>query len=566
MANLLLLAPQAGMAFASLPSGSTYIADANGLVVISNGSLADEIALVAAGCAVLLPLSVGVTQQTLAGLYAADVATPYAQGTFAIVYADGTTANDGLWQKTGTGNGSGNWTQLASYTVASLQSQVNTNTTAIANETTRAEAAETVLTGNVATLLTEMATANSQIATNTGAIASETARAESAEAVLTANLANETTRAEGAEASLGTSVSTLQRELAGAAINGAFCTGGTPPGTVDVATTGTLPNFFYNPQASGDQIVFTGVLPLSTVDGVTVSVGTRLLVKNQSGTGAQGAYTNGLYQMTQQGDGVAVPVVLSRVADAYTASQLAGIKCLVNGGSANGQTIWLLPLNAGAIAVGTTQLLFSQVANGLGQLTTQAASSYTLQPGDNNSTIVFSSAAAVAVTLPNSLPVGFRAKLVQGGTGQVSVSAASGATLDTPNQASTPGQYATLDVLVTANAGGVAAVWDAVASAPPNVASVLVTKSANYTALGSEGFIEANAAGGALVLTVSPSVVNGRSPIRVRKIDATANAVSITDGVNTILALVTPANANGALGGWADVSSNGTHLRCEGAP
>ncbi|MGH6889813.1 MAG: hypothetical protein ACREHF_11575 [Rhizomicrobium sp.] len=561
MANLYLLAPAANLSFASLPSGSTYLSDANGLVVVSNGSAADQAALAAAGCTPLFALSVGASFATLAALYAADAATPFAQGAFALVFADGTSSNDGLWQKTGTGTGSGNWTQLASYTVASLQSQVNTNTSGISGEITRAEAAEAVLTGNVTTLTGEMATANAGIATNAAAIAVETTRAESAETANTNRISTETARAQTAEGALGGSIATLQSQVAGGKFNtGSFCMGGTPPGTVDAATTAALPTCTYQPEAAGDVLIGLSTAALADQDGVTIDVGTRLLVKNQA-AGLQ----NGLYACAQQGDGESLPWILRRAADAYTAAHLGGIECLVNAGTSNGGTIWLLPLAAASIVVGATALAFAEVANGLGAVTTLTAASYTLQPGDNNSTIVFSNASAVAVTLPNSLPVGFRAKLIQGGAGQVSVSAGSGASLDTPNQSSTPGQYATLDCFVTANAGS-AAVWDAIASAPPNAAAVLVVKSANFTAAGSEGFIECNAAGGAFTITVPPSVASGRVPLRLRKIDTSTNAVSISDGTNVVFALTSAANSNGNLGGWCDVSSNGTNLRTEGVP
>lgn len=557
MSNLYLLAPAANMSFASLPSGSSYVSDENALVVISNGSAADYAALAAAGCAPMFAIAIGATFATLAGLYAADVSTPYAQGAYALVFADATSTNDGLWQKTGTGTGSGNWTQLSSYTVSTLQSQVNTNTSSIAS-----------INASVATLNGEMANANENISTNTSAIAVETTARIAGDTTNAATITVETSRAEAAEAALGSSVATLQNQVAAAKFNiGLFCAGGTPPGTVDAATTAALPTFLYDSETgSGDQLVELGSFAaLAAQDGVAMSVGKRLLVKNQTGAGSNGALSNGIYVLTQQGDGVSTPWILTRAPDAYTASQLGGVECLVNGGTANGSTVWLLPVASTAIVVGTTQLNFVQVANALGSVTTQAASTYTLQPGDNNSTILFSSGAAVTVTLPNSLPVGFKAKLIQNGTGQVSVSAASGATLDTPNQSSTPGQYASLDVLVTANADS-AAVWDAIASAPPNVASVLVTKSANFTAAGNEGFIECNASGGAFTITVAPSSVQGRAPIRVRKIDTSANAVTISDGVNTVHALVSPANANGNLGGWCDVSSNGTNLRTEGVP
>ncbi|HEX4079595.1 MAG TPA: hypothetical protein VHX61_12070 [Rhizomicrobium sp.] len=59
MANIVLLAPAPNMSFASLPSGSTYLSDANGLVQIGNGSVADQVALVNAGCVTLNPVPGG---------------------------------------------------------------------------------------------------------------------------------------------------------------------------------------------------------------------------------------------------------------------------------------------------------------------------------------------------------------------------------------------------------------------------------------------------------------------------------------------------------------------------
>ncbi|MGH6887999.1 MAG: hypothetical protein ACREHF_02180 [Rhizomicrobium sp.] len=96
--------------------------------------------------------------------------------------------------------------------------------------------------------------------------------------------------------------------------------------------------------------------------------------------------------------------------------------------------------------------------------------------------------------------------------------------------------------------------------------ATLVVKSANFAAAGSEGFIECDAAGGPFTITVLPSAVDGRAPLRIRKIDTSANAVSISDGTNVVFALASAANADGNLGGWCDVSSNGINLRTEGVP
>ncbi|MGH6879158.1 MAG: hypothetical protein ACREHV_17500 [Rhizomicrobium sp.] len=57
MANIVLLAPAPNMAFASLPSGSTYLSDENGLIQTTNVS--DQIALVNAGCVTHNPVPGG---------------------------------------------------------------------------------------------------------------------------------------------------------------------------------------------------------------------------------------------------------------------------------------------------------------------------------------------------------------------------------------------------------------------------------------------------------------------------------------------------------------------------
>lgn len=56
-AKIVLLAPAANMAFGGAPSGASYRSDPNSLIVITNGSTADQASLIAAGCATLYPLT-----------------------------------------------------------------------------------------------------------------------------------------------------------------------------------------------------------------------------------------------------------------------------------------------------------------------------------------------------------------------------------------------------------------------------------------------------------------------------------------------------------------------------
>jgi hypothetical protein len=54
MAIIVMQAPGPGIQYASLPSGSTYTSDANALIVVGNGNVSDQLALVEAGCVTLV--------------------------------------------------------------------------------------------------------------------------------------------------------------------------------------------------------------------------------------------------------------------------------------------------------------------------------------------------------------------------------------------------------------------------------------------------------------------------------------------------------------------------------
>lgn len=371
---ILMLAPAANMTFASLPSGSTYVSDANGLIVIANNSVPDQTAMEAAGCLTLNTLlsAFPVGAATLSALYTLDTTNAYPEGTTAQVFNDG--GNTGTWLKTGTGTGSGNWTQESTSTFASLAaglaSEIATRAAAVSTETARAEAAESA---------------------NAAAITAETARAESAEAIASINIA-----------ALMASLATLQQQLTAALFNTArFCAGGTPPGTVDAATTGALPSSIYDDEPGGDRLIGLGTSALPAQDGVSMTVGKRLLVKNQTA-----ALQNGIFVLTQQGDGTN-PWILTRAPDAYQAGQLGGIECVVNtGGNTLAGSVWMLPIAAGAILVGTTALNFVQLdapgnflLGGPSRWDTVTAGSYTLGAQSKN-IAADPSSGAVNLTLP----------------------------------------------------------------------------------------------------------------------------------------------------------------------
>ena len=128
---------------------------------------------------------------------------------------------------------------------------------------------------------------------------------------------------------------------------------------MQAATVTTLPTYVYANGASGVGATITevsnGALP--TIDGVTLSAGQRILVKNET---AGNAPYNGLYTVTQVGSGI-LPFILTRVTDADTSTELWGSAVLSEAGTVNANTQWTNS-NATAPTIGTTAITFSQIS------------------------------------------------------------------------------------------------------------------------------------------------------------------------------------------------------------
>lgn len=123
------------------------------------------------------------------------------------------------------------------------------------------------------------------------------------------------------------------------------------------ATTAALPAVTYNNGASGVGATLTGVsVGALSVDGNAPTVGQRVLIKNQVST-----FQNGIYTVTATGSGIAV-FVLTRATDFNSNTDIVdGATTYITSGSTLSNQTWQLAV-AGTITVGTTGLVFNQIA------------------------------------------------------------------------------------------------------------------------------------------------------------------------------------------------------------
>ena len=87
-------------------------------------------------------------------------------------------------------------------------------------------------------------------------------------------------------------------------------------------------------------------------------------------------------------------------------------------------------------------------------LNDQTGTTYTLVAGDNGKVVTLNNGSAITLTIPASLGDGFNCLIVQKGTGQVTLSAASGVSIaNRSTETKTAGQYATVSVINIGNDG-----------------------------------------------------------------------------------------------------------------
>lgn len=118
-----------------------------------------------------------------------------------------------------------------------------------------------------------------------------------------------------------------------------------------------------------------------------------------------------------------------------------------------GMTLWINDEDVPYIYTGSSWL--SQAIHVYATLTGTA---HTLDSSYVDKTIIFTNASAIVLTIPNSLYIGFKCRVIQYGAGQVTFTPASGATRRNRSSfTKTAGQYAVASLEVVTNSGGSAA-------------------------------------------------------------------------------------------------------------
>jgi hypothetical protein len=131
--------------------------------------------------------------------------------------------------------------------------------------------------------------------------------------------------------------------------------------SVRVGTTAALPSSTYSNGSSGLGATLTATAngAFSTVDGVTLVLNDRILVKNQAS-----ALQNGIYQLSQVGSG-SLPWILTRTTDADNSPAnevTAGMFTFIEEGTTQADTGWILTA-VNPVTLGTTALSFSQFSS-----------------------------------------------------------------------------------------------------------------------------------------------------------------------------------------------------------
>lgn len=99
--------------------------------------------------------------------------------------------------------------------------------------------------------------------------------------------------------------------------------------------------------------------------------------------------------------------------------------------------------------------MWIQISGGL-IIDNSKSAGFTLAASDNNKVFFISSATALTVSVPNTLPIGFSCQIIQGGVGGITISplAASGVTLNSSNGLTTRATNSVIGLIMSSTTNG----------------------------------------------------------------------------------------------------------------
>lgn len=297
---------------------------------------------------------------------------------------------------------------------------------------------------------------------------------------------------------------------------------GVAKGASVYATTAALPANTYNNGASGVGATLTGVaFGALVVDGNTVSLGQRILVKNEV-TQAN----NGIYTVTTVG-AVATLYVLTRATDFDVSTDIVdGTTTYITSGATLSMETWQLTV-AGVVTVGTTALVFNQIS---GPGTILAGTGLTL----TGSVISLNTPVLIANGGTNSSTALNNNRVMQSSGGSIVEASAITANRALISDANgIPTQSVTTSTELSYVSGVTSAIQTQLNTITSTNGQVLVsTKSGNYTVLLTDQDLLGDATSGSFTFTLpsaAASFSGGKSIVlSFTKIDSSVNSINVT--------------------------------------
>src|SRR5271167_2145151 len=191
---------------------------------------------------------------------------------------------------------------------------------------------------------------------------------------------------------------------------------------VTSATTAPLSSVTYNNGASGvgATLTDTSTGTVLVIDGYTVALNDRVLIKNQANP-----IQNGIYTLTTVGVSGTTPYVLTRTTDTNTGTELFGAAVYVDEGTNNANTGWT-QTTSGTITIGTSNIVWSQFS---GSGTYTAGTGISIVGSTISNTGVLSFQTSLSGLTPSTatngvVTLGGTLGISSGGTGQITKQAA----------------------------------------------------------------------------------------------------------------------------------------------